>query len=183
LDTINDAPCGGSNTVGNRVEFPIKGGFIKGVGYHRKSTTYFKLSLKSSQSANSDFTKEIHPSTYAERSGPFAVGPLDLSKIAGVTNGAVGTIQVMTYDSHDYSYKCSDVVFKGESQQLPAPSTPTTVPAGTGQTSPTTTAATTSETTAPATNGTFTTATSAAMGMPEKFGLALLSMGLFIMYQ
>lgn len=136
LDTVNDAPCGGSNTVGERQPFPIVGGRIAGQGYHKDSRTFYKLSLKAQPTTNEDFNIEIHPSTFAQRTGPFEVKDLDLSKIAGVRNGATGTIQVTTYDSHDYSYACSDVVFQGvDTVPAPAVTTKPGTPAQTNQAS------------------------------------------------
>jgi hypothetical protein len=127
LDGINDVPCGAS-PQGSRQVFPIVGGVITGQGYHGKSTMFYKLSLAQTPSTNQDFSIEIHPSTYAERSGPFRIGPLDLSRVAGVRNGVVGTIQVSTEDSHAFSYQCIDVVFQGVE---PVPSVvPPVVPGG-----------------------------------------------------
>jgi hypothetical protein len=125
LDTMNDGPCGGSNTpAAQRSSFPIVGGTIEGQGYHRNSRTYYKLSLKTAPTTNEDFNLIMHPDTFAARSGPFKVGPLDLSSLAGVRNGVVGTIQVSTFDSHDWSYQCADVIFQGAAAPGPNPPAP-----------------------------------------------------------
>jgi hypothetical protein len=133
LDTMNESPCGGSNTPAQRTSFPIVGGLVGGQGYHRNSRTYYKLSLKEAPTTNGDFNLILHPDTFAERSGPFQVGPLDLSNLPGVRNGVVGTIQVSTFDSHDWSYQCADVVFQGASAPGSPSASPSTAPSPTNR--------------------------------------------------
>jgi hypothetical protein len=111
-DDFEVPPCGNSAPA-PRQKFPIVGGVIKLLGYHKESLVTFRLSLKEQPTTMQDFDLELRPNMYRERSGPFESGPIDLSKIPGVRNGVVGTIQIFTKDSHDFAYQCADVIFEG----------------------------------------------------------------------
>jgi hypothetical protein len=120
LDTSDQAPCGGFGNPSNRVEFPIMGGSIKGKGYHKNSTIFFKLAIKENPSKD-DFVTEFHPRVFTLKSGPFELTTLDFSKINGIKNDIMATLQVYTFDSHDYSYQCIDVLFKGKDTHIAIP--------------------------------------------------------------
>ncbi|KAJ3026871.1 UNVERIFIED_CONTAM: hypothetical protein HDU68_004928 [Siphonaria sp. JEL0065] len=121
------APCGGQS-LGARTNFPISGGSIKGLLLHPTGTAQFSIVITNSDPLTSQFGKIlIGPGPNVKVSeGAFSSGPIDLTGIPGVVDGASATIQVVMNTVDGVFYVCSDVMLVGNSVASPAHTTTTT---------------------------------------------------------
>ncbi|RUS16109.1 hypothetical protein BC937DRAFT_91606 [Endogone sp. FLAS-F59071] len=105
------APCGGFNSLQNRTEFPISGGFLEIYSEHVKATFQINL-VFSSNPQDSDFTAADNSSvenTNVNNPGNICF-PLSLSGIAQAKNGTNATIQTIYNAGDGTLYQCADVV-------------------------------------------------------------------------
>ncbi|KAI8621684.1 hypothetical protein BC830DRAFT_1093077 [Chytriomyces sp. MP71] len=88
-------PCG-NQPLGVRTHFPITGGNIVGDLFHPTATANFSIVIGNTDPLASQFGQVfIGPGSNVKLTeGEFSSGPIDLSKVQGVADGAGATIQV-----------------------------------------------------------------------------------------
>ncbi|KAI9488539.1 hypothetical protein BDB00DRAFT_847681 [Zychaea mexicana] len=103
------APCGGFDSVSNRSEFPLKGGFMQINSGHTDYTYEVKVVTDNANPSTDDFNSGT---TVAKGSRPYpaeACLPVDLSSVSNASAGTNATLQI-TYNGGDGTlYQCADV--------------------------------------------------------------------------
>ncbi|KAF1812676.1 hypothetical protein P152DRAFT_345979 [Eremomyces bilateralis CBS 781.70] len=109
--SLDQYPCGGQNTVGDRTDFPISGGPIQIDNEHTESKIQVLLALGENPTGD-DFVYVMLPTIYAQGPQEFCMGMVGAPAEANVTEGTKGTISVVTSgDSNGGLYQCADVTF------------------------------------------------------------------------
>ncbi|KAJ3330188.1 hypothetical protein HDU76_006241 [Blyttiomyces sp. JEL0837] len=102
-------PCG-NEPLATRSYFPINGGFLKGKSYHSSAQAQFNIAITSSDPTTAQFNQTFGPGTATIAYGDFQTVPFDLSKIPGVVNNTMATLQVVFNAGDGILYQCSDVI-------------------------------------------------------------------------
>ncbi|KAJ3005653.1 hypothetical protein HKX48_000563 [Thoreauomyces humboldtii] len=125
-DQEPSAPCGGDNVVSTtRQSFPISNGAIQYNSFHTQSTAAFFFVTGASPDFTTNATRhQISPDTTLNSIGPGQSAVIDLSTIANVTVGSVGTLQVIFNGGDGFLYQCSDVVLTAANATAPVATTP-----------------------------------------------------------
>ncbi|KAJ3074839.1 hypothetical protein HDU99_001655, partial [Rhizoclosmatium hyalinum] len=103
-------PCGGQ-PLGPRTDFPITGGSIVGRLLHPTGKARFSMVLSKVDPTADQFGQVlIGPGDNVQvTEGVFSTGPMDLSAIPGVKDGAPATFQVVMQTVDGVLYVCIDV--------------------------------------------------------------------------
>lgn len=94
-DTLDQYPCGGSNTPGERTPFPISGGPIQINNEHTESKIQVILALGDNPSGD-DFVYVMRETFYEQGPEEFCIGMVSPPASANVSEGTKGTISVIT---------------------------------------------------------------------------------------
>ncbi|KAI9261825.1 hypothetical protein EDC94DRAFT_541039 [Helicostylum pulchrum] len=105
-------PCGGSDTVENRTQIPLKNAFVE-IDSGHTSYSYVVNVVAKNDPTTADFsTSELVQVSSGTRSYPQAAClPLSLSNSTSITNGSNATIQVIFNGGDGLLYQCTDVTF------------------------------------------------------------------------